>query len=73
MTFSCAVCFVCVCACVHVCEGALCVYNICYIKGCTNMLSFLEVLLFNASGNKVTPAVKHYYSNGFAECLINQS
>lgn len=36
------------------------VFNICYVKGCTNVFSFLEVLLLNASVDKVTTAVKHF-------------
>ena len=36
------------------------VFNICYVKGCHNMYSYLEVLFLNASPDKVSPTVKHF-------------
>ena len=36
------------------------VFNICYVKGCRNMYSYLEVLCLNASPDKVSPTVKHF-------------
>ena len=36
------------------------VYNICYIKGCNNFYSFLEVLFLNRNIDKVSSTVKHF-------------
>lgn len=38
------------------------VYNICYVKGCNNFFSFLEVLYFNSNSDKVAATVKHFFT-----------
>ena len=36
------------------------VYNICYIKGCHNMFSYLEVLFLNACPDKMPSSIKRF-------------
>ena len=38
------------------------VFNICYTKGCCNMYTFLEMLLFDTSPSSVPPSVSHFMS-----------
>ena len=39
------------------------VFNICYVKGCSNMFSFLEVLLCKSSLDKATASVNHFITS----------
>ena len=41
------------------------VYNICYPKGCNNLFSFLEVMFFDSSLDKLAPTVKQFYASIF--------
>ena len=48
--------------CVLILLSSYFVFNICYPKGCYNVFSFLELMFFKSTLDKLAPSVKQFYA-----------